>query len=630
MSVKQAAPWFLLLYYTVAGWPGGYTPIASGLDDSWMYGLNALFHAGPVFGTEVAFTFGPLGFLAHPKAVDGNLARGLAFWLTLHLAGVALLAFALRLGRVWQACGMMTLVILAQSLEVWPEYWATLNVGLFVLSALLLPGPGWVWAAAAGLLTGILGGFKLTSGAAALAIILLALAATPAPPGRRRRTAALIACGVALVWLPLYFSFFKGPAAFIRWLRWSSELTSGYSAAMSVIFQPETLWNASAVAAAYALFLLAAGSRQRRLALVFLPLLFIAFRHGYVRQGTHSIAFYGSACAVPALLFFFTADRRERAAVLGLAGICAAVMTYHCNRPGSGLQRSLPKMRDYLSARTGFDHIGRTLHLQQETRRLEQIGQGLASAAGPPGPWREAIHSDFGRVAGLPWEITSLSANGMAWQLLPSLQFYAAYTQELDRATAAVFTAPERPKWIWLMNVEIDGRAQITDNPETWIALLDHYRVAAYNDSINQLLLRAKPDATATRTGPVVRQSTVKPAQWVEIEDLSRLWRVQVRLKPALWGRLARYVYQWPAAWMEVQRTRGAPWKIRILPDTAAAGLLMPLVPASPQEIAAAFENRLDNPVRRFRILLPEGGYFQPAIDLSWRRTSRVFAGPQP
>lgn len=626
MRIKPWAAWLLLVYYAIAGWPGDYPPIATGLDPSWIYAMNALYHAGRVFGSEVAFTFGPLGFLLNPRAVDGNLARGLAFWIAIHLATVTLLALSLRRKRIWQACGMAALVILAQTLEVWPEYWAAINAGLWAIASLLLPLPGWPWAIGAGLLAGSLTAAKLTSGAASLSIVVAAFLAAPAPLDRKRSMAALTAGAIAAVWLLVYFSFFNGPGSFFRWLGWCSEISSGYAAAMSVVFQPETLWNALAVGISYSVFLAAGGGRMRRIALAFLPLLFIAFRHGYVRQGIHSTAFYGTACAVPALLFLFTESRRERLAVLGLAGACAAVMLYHCNRPNSGLQRSMAATKDYLSLRRGVRRLSQTIRYEQHSAQLAEAGRSAASQGGPPGRWPEIMRADYGRVASLPWEITGLSGAGLAWQLLPSLQLYSAYTAELDRATAKVFAAEDRPKWIWLMNTQIDGRSQFTDNPETWLAILDHYTVAATHSPANQMLLRAREDGAATQTAPASRQITVGAGKWVDAGAAGALWRVEIGLQPTLWGRLARFVYQWPPVFIEVDRARGDPRKIRILPDTASAGLLMPLLPLSIDELSAAFANRMDNPVKRFRILLPEGGYFENSIQLRWKQTTRVFA----
>ncbi len=74
-----------LLYALVCTFPGGYNPIQPGLDGSWMYGLSYLAGSAYVYGRDVAFTYGPLGFLLNPIEVGACLIAGMTFWTVLHL-----------------------------------------------------------------------------------------------------------------------------------------------------------------------------------------------------------------------------------------------------------------------------------------------------------------------------------------------------------------------------------------------------------------------------------------------------------------------------------------------------------------------------------------------------------------
>jgi hypothetical protein len=626
----RALAWAVLAYYTIAQWPGGYSPIAAGLDESWMYAMNVLFNAGPVFGREVSFTYGPLGFLLAPRAVDGNLTRALLFWIAVHLSTVALLITAVRRDRLWQACGVVGLAAVAQVVGVWPDYWAALVTGLFACSALLMPGRAWPWAVLAGGLAGALGAMKLPSGVAAGSILVLALTILPATIERKKQVAALAFGAMFLVWLPIFFTFFDGLGSFMRWLQWSAEISSGYPVAMSLIRKEPLIWDALFVAIAYAAFLGYGSNMQRKLTGTLALILFVSFRHSYIRQDTHTAALFTTACAVPVLLIFFAENRRERAAVLALAAVCAGITVHHYDRPNSGMGIEWARTWDYLSLKKGLRHIGQTLDLKEETARLEQVGQDAARAGMPPQGFTQIMLSDYGRVAAFPWEITGLQAAGLSWQLLPTLQYYSAYTARLDTDTAAVFSREDRPKWIWIMNIEIDGRSQFSDNPETWLAIMDHYGMAATDGGTQQILLRSREPTFSTRTGAIVRQTTAKAGEWVDIDDMSRLWRVEIDLRPTLWGSLARLAYTWPPVSMEVIREHGSLWRFRILPDTARTGLLLPLQPGSIEEVASVMTDRPANRVKRFRIVLPGGGYFEQSIPLRWRQTSRVFDQAKP
>lgn len=92
-------------------------------------------------------------------------------------------------------------------------------------------------------------------------------------------------------------------------------------------------------------------------------------------------------------------------------------------------------------------------------------------------------------------------AAGLSWQMLPSLQYDSAYIARLDLDPAAVFQGPDRPSWIRVMNVGIDGRRQISKNSETWLAIMDNYAVVDRDEQSDQILLPAREPAGATRTG---------------------------------------------------------------------------------------------------------------------------------
>src|SRR5579862_4921286 len=74
----------VLLYAMVCTFPGGYHPLQFGLDGSWMYGLNYLAGSKYVYGRDVTFTYGPLGFLLNPLEVGSCLVAGTVFWALLH------------------------------------------------------------------------------------------------------------------------------------------------------------------------------------------------------------------------------------------------------------------------------------------------------------------------------------------------------------------------------------------------------------------------------------------------------------------------------------------------------------------------------------------------------------------
>ena len=57
----------LVVYFALAAFPPGPLPASSGLDPSWVAGLNMAHVQGLVAGKDWVFTLGPLGF---PRIAD--------------------------------------------------------------------------------------------------------------------------------------------------------------------------------------------------------------------------------------------------------------------------------------------------------------------------------------------------------------------------------------------------------------------------------------------------------------------------------------------------------------------------------------------------------------------------------
>lgn len=57
--------------------------IYPGLDTSWVYALNIMPYSEYKFGTDLAMTWGPLGFLCLPINYENNLLYSFIFWIVI-------------------------------------------------------------------------------------------------------------------------------------------------------------------------------------------------------------------------------------------------------------------------------------------------------------------------------------------------------------------------------------------------------------------------------------------------------------------------------------------------------------------------------------------------------------------
>src|SRR5215468_1836408 len=80
--------WAAFALLMLVGWftfPGNDAVAKTGLDPSWVIGLNLFAHDGFRFGRDVIFTYGPLGWVVRPLEVGAHLLIGNWVRVALHL-----------------------------------------------------------------------------------------------------------------------------------------------------------------------------------------------------------------------------------------------------------------------------------------------------------------------------------------------------------------------------------------------------------------------------------------------------------------------------------------------------------------------------------------------------------------
>ena len=78
--------WRLLIFvaFVMMTFPPCFGRMGAGLDPSWVLGLNEASSRHMIYGRDIIFTYGPLGFVIHPLDVGSNLIHAIFFRLGLH------------------------------------------------------------------------------------------------------------------------------------------------------------------------------------------------------------------------------------------------------------------------------------------------------------------------------------------------------------------------------------------------------------------------------------------------------------------------------------------------------------------------------------------------------------------
>ncbi len=158
--------------------------ISTGLDPSWKYGISRLAADRAIFGQDIIFTYGSLGYLIRGAALDDNFFPIVAFRVAVHtvLFGLALWEIAAS-ETVWQKAGLALSVLfpylISDEYEACQTEYQILFIFIILLSSdrILRPGSIRWWAAGLGALAGFLAHTKVSLGPFTAVSLLLFLGA---------------------------------------------------------------------------------------------------------------------------------------------------------------------------------------------------------------------------------------------------------------------------------------------------------------------------------------------------------------------------------------------------------------------------------------------------------------------
>lgn len=595
-----------IAFALVASFPDGYDSVRTSLDPSWTWAINCLGLHG--FGSKVAFTYGPLGFLVYPLPIGRHVLAAAAVRLAVQLAFAAAAGLA-----AMRASAVQTVLFAAL-------YSLAAGAGLHLDAQVLVLG-----AACAGLC------LRYESATGLLCLGLISSCMIFAKTSLELAAIAILAATAALwllqrrpLWTPLAMLglhgagmgaaalfFFSPPAEFFGWLKATLEIAREYSVNMSVV-GGHLGWGIALTAAwmlgAAALYF--HKSAAAPVAVLSGGLVFLFFKQGFVREDLHVLGFYSTLLACAALLLLFAEGTRD---CLRVSALCLALL---CGVTTAG-QRSKALqpgwMKDSFSLRHGLDQLSRSVHWEDTDRRL-RLASNTQEDVLPP---RLVAKLRGATVGVIPWELDFCVANGLRCSWNPTLQTYAAYTPDLDRRTAAHFAGPDAPDFMLIDRVlEFDGRAVTLDTPFAWQALVAGYELTEVPLQ-GPLVLQRKPGGV--REPPrLLGEARGHTGQWLEIPSSPDLVLGSLELKLNLRGRLAKVLLRVPSVWLDVEYGGGRSRRIRISPATAGDGLLLGEVPGSLAELLALFEGVRLDPVRRVRFSGAAMKYLQEEFAVRW------------
>lgn len=600
------------LIVALLGWRVGMNPPGTGLDPSWNAGLAMGVHDGLHWGTELVWTYGPLGFLQTQLVWFTDLTV-----LSFLYSGLIYTVFCV--GLVWALRRRLPLLLACVAAFVAVAVLPLLELSLLsaVIASFWLLEAGaertprqldaFVVAAAAFAAPAAL--IKLSTGPLVPLVLLLALIGARAGARRIVTYLAILAALLLALWFATGQSLGDVPAFVERTL----QISGGYSSAMLRSTDVAAWKVVAATAAAIGLTLLLVAAAwlapyRDRLGrwvgtLVVALAAFAIYKEGVVRvDAGHLTVYFANACILWVVVGFGFGRRWWVPAL--------AVVVFFVGLPlrPAGTQDNLNAVSN---VRFAFDQVRSLVDPGRREATMESGRQGMKGTYALEAGALAALRGHT--VAVEPWEVAAAWAYELDWVPLPVIQNYSAYTPELDRLNSEVVESPEGPERLLRENqqvvasefptADLDNRFSGWDPPEQARAVLCNF-VPLFTSERWQVLGRV-PD----RCDPPRALGTVEAAagQAVPVPKPGPDGVVWVRVGGAGVSGLERLqTFLFHAG--SRHATINGDTRYRLVPETAGDGLLLRASPALTGPVSQAVEAGPFDPVPEAATIAVDGG----------------------
>lgn len=438
---------------------------------------------GMQFGSEIIYTYGPLGFLRFTMVWDTGLV--VFSWLYCGLVFVAvcigLIEIARRAtGALWATFLTFVVLALLGAIEQ-PVVLAVIFCGLVLrkergrnnLELVALAGGA---LAATEMLV------KFTTGPLILIIVALALFGARA----RRRQLLLFALSFVGFLTLLWLAAGQEPGGFLDYLVQGYAMASAYGDAMALRWLPAWQALVAGFLAVVVIALTVRGEYRDRRARVFAVAVTTLVVLALMKQGLtryddgHLITCLTTLIALTVAIPAARKRQMEVMALILLAVTAALFVVPEARRGSTGTVAIFPPGNS-ASGLNFVSNIGsfasQVANVVDSDRRVKLQEEGRRNLLAQYGLDEETLGALRGnRVMIDPWEVAVAWAYDLDWTPIPTVQNLMAFTTDLDHKNAVFLTAPDGPNRILRDSpdvvysvdppVGVDGRLPAWDPPE--------------------------------------------------------------------------------------------------------------------------------------------------------------------
>ena len=442
---KKLILYFLIFILVIFGFRFTCYNVLSGLDSSWVYALNNIHINGEyIFGKDVFFTFGPLGYLMYPTCYKEILLKASLF----KIFTIIMFLFSLFCFEKRKYANIFLAILSLDFILFGFEGYEFLAVLLSMVCLFAKNIKGYLGLIFLNIFAFCMLFVKFNVGISCIATLILTLVAL-----KFKRNFVILSFLFWIISIGFMTYFYFGDIhTLINWFSKSLIIASGYSESMLLwkhIMDQLYLLSAWVIIGLYISLWIdecKKGAKYSKVFLVILPSMFFMFKSGFVRADLHMLAFFTYILAIVPLLFFFVKNISLKKLIIMY--VLALLLPIH-----------------YISYNSIFSFIS-----YFNNKSITVSDDYLL-----PSSWLEKIKNS--KVEILPYDFGYLQKNNLTPHYNPILQLYAVYTKSLDDLSAENYKQ-KNTNFIIIDSISsIDKRNLIFDTPATWDAIKENYNV---------------------------------------------------------------------------------------------------------------------------------------------------------
>ena len=620
-SDNKALPYFqvvLLICVIILTFPSLIIDASSNIDLSWFIGLHKATNEGLIYGRDIVFTYGPLGFLTVPVFVNKNLW---AYSAVYTLAVYALTLFGCSLYLRKMKANLVKTVIFAVIFVVvcgglFPGRDFELLLSVFIFSYLYTLGKrGLILLLGLAFLYSILPFIKFSAALAGGIVGVAFLCVLIRDKRGKKAVIFLIAYLAAFITLGLLL--FRSPKAILMYLYGCWQITSGYNDAMGVNgSKTDLLFVVFAWILYIGLFCYCAFKKKRQ-DLIYLALgfgvLFLSFKTGFVRQDLHVFYFYSMWLSVFGLYFLRPfADAK-------IIGYTVLLFIFAMLYQGGMEIFSFQNPYTYNSVANKLRNLRLSFNLFRGIGAEERMAMAKTQLSSFYNLKTETVRMLSGHTMDVfPYDIAITEVYGFKWHPRPVFQSYSAYTEYLDLLNAKHFSSDAGPQYILYALGTIDKRYAIFDEPATFRTLLQEYKPCAQDGAF--LVLEKNPPAGAG-TEEYISTEATGFGQTIPLPRLdNELLFAKVHVEYNLLGLGRKFLFKPPNVYIAFFNERlligGRPWRL-VFPN-ATNGLFISQYVADQNDLLEIWKGDTRQDITGIVLLTEHPAFFKDKITVQF------------